>query len=202
MLTGVPNKSPHQSPQVAWCTGTSHFKLFLTLGALITCYQSSVWLSVEEGRLFRPTAHGKLGMVVPTLPMMCYSHWPPWNLPASFKLSTLLGECDRRFREVVLEVDLGSGHAQHPSVLLTDTLTNFNHRLDFFKKAVCFLAGRFNSGSDFVSINGIIGLDLICYMFAGLGLFRPGWTSHIWWGGHLLPADRFFSLWRIPALFQ
>lgn len=67
-------------------------------------------------------------------------------------MSTLLGECDRKFREVVLGVDLGSSHAQHSSVvLLTDTLTNFNHRLDFFKKAVCFLAGRFDPGSDFVS---------------------------------------------------
>lgn len=65
---------------------------------------------------------------------------------------------------------MGSGHAHHSLVLvdvnldLSVYLTNFNLELDIFKEAGCSLAGWFNSGLNFVSVNGIIRLDLIHHL--------------------------------------
>ena len=89
------------------------------------------------------------------------------GMDCQLRLSTLLGECEQRFREVNLEVDLGSGNALSSPILVANAmdlsvrLTDLDPLLRAFRDADCRLAGRFEVDSDFIPIKGIIGLDLL-----------------------------------------
>ena len=92
------------------------------------------------------------------------------GLDCNLRLSTILGECEKRFREVTLGADLGTGNIQPIQVLVDDDLDlsiNVPHLgslLDKLQDANYPLAGKFDRNSDHVPIMGIIGLDLFHYL--------------------------------------
>ena len=89
------------------------------------------------------------------------------GMNCQIRLSTLLGECDLTFKEVALEIDLGCGNPVTSHVLAAESidlsvrLTNLEPLLNAFQDAKCSLAGKFETGSDFIPIKVIIGLDLL-----------------------------------------
>ena len=89
------------------------------------------------------------------------------GMNCQIRLSNLLGECDQTFKEVAQEIDLGCGKPVTSHVLVAESidlsvrLTNLEPLLNSFLDAKCSLAGKFETGSDFIPIKGIIGLDLL-----------------------------------------
>ena len=89
------------------------------------------------------------------------------GMNCQIRLSTLLGECDQTFKEMALGIDLGCGNPVTSHVLVAESidlsvrLTNLEPLLNAFLDAKCSLAGKFETGSDFIPIKGIIGLDLL-----------------------------------------
>lgn len=87
VLTWVPDENSHPKTRNTSIHRIVSFQVvsdFQTPSGypLTTCHQSSVWSSVEEGKLFRPVDCWTIGMVVLTWLVTCYSPWTPWNLSA------------------------------------------------------------------------------------------------------------------------
>lgn len=117
-----------------------------------------------------------------------------FSLDCDLRLSTLLGERERQFKEVILETGLGTGHVW-PFPVLVDEAVDLSIRvfhldslLDNFQRANYSLAGRFAQGYSLVSIKGIIGLDLVRY-FGPLQLLPcfQGWAFSV--PARLVPFD-------------
>lgn len=91
----------------------------------------------------------------------------PVGAQCQLKLSTFLGECLQQFTEIVLETDLGAGDTVRCPVLVSGTLDlsirlrNLSSMLRTFRNMGCSLAGQFEEGTDLITIEGVIGLDLI-----------------------------------------
>ena len=68
---------------------------------------------------------------------------------------------------MALEIDLDCGNPVTSHVLVAESidlsvrLTNLEPLLNAFQDAKCSLAGKFETGLDFIPIKGIIGLDLL-----------------------------------------
>ena len=106
------------------------------------------------------------------------------GLDCHLKLTTLLGECEREFREVVLDVDLGSGHAGHFPVLVANTLDlslrlkNWHLLLEEFKRTgwhrFGVYRGNYGTGSSATFRSLAIGA-----LFAGSVILCPCWSHSL-----------------------
>ena len=89
------------------------------------------------------------------------------GLDCELKLTTILGDCDR---EVMLETSFGS-HCPlslpvlvHEDIDISVHIEDLDSLLDEFQRFKCPLAGRFDRGTSFIPIHGIIGLDFIQHL--------------------------------------
>ena len=92
------------------------------------------------------------------------------ELDCELKLTTILGDCDRHFREVMLETSVGS-HCLlslpvlvHEDIDISVCIEDLDSLLDEFQHLKCSLAGRFDRGTSFIPVHGIIGLDFIQHL--------------------------------------
>lgn len=92
------------------------------------------------------------------------------GLDCNFSLSTLRGDCNKHFKEIVLETDVGFDCPLSLPMFVDKKIDLSVHikALDSllleFQHIKCPFAGRFDRGTNFIPINEIIGLYLIQHL--------------------------------------